>query len=1235
MGTVKLRLGALTAVAFVIGGLFAATAANAAAPPLLTQFPQDGNSGSGADQLAVPLGIGISPLAGEVSVSEAANGRVSQFIAGGEFLRAVGWDVAPDSASGDTPGDQLEICSDVCQAGVAGSGAGQFNAPTGVAVDQSGAIYVRDTANLRIQKLSATGEFLLMFGGEVNKTTGANVCTKADVEDGDVCGAGIVGSDPGEFSDWVSLISSKGGAGFNSIAVDASGVVLVGDDVEIQKFNPDGTYNSQIPLPELSEEKAAQAVAVDPVSGDLYVSLSQQNPEFSEIVYRLNETTGAVLDELEVGDPDGTPELPFPMHGHAETLSVNDNGTVYAGVRQEQTSVPTRVEVVAFDSSGVCLVEMCPGDEFAKSDKSGLFGTHLTSVATVGNCLLASYSGDGKSFVRIYGKAECSGPPSDPQIKDQYAVSVGDDGAAVRAEINPRSQPDTTYYVEYGTAACSLGGCKARPAPPGKLLTTEVVGLPVTTSSVFLPNLQPGTTYHYRFVAESSAGGPVKGVGGTETEDGTEATFTTFPAPLGTQSSCPNQIFRTGLSAFLPSCRAYELVSPVDKENGDIIPLRSIVSGPAALAQSSTDGSKLSYSAYRAFGKPESAPWTSQYIAQRGASGWSNEAISPPREGAAIPNQQRALDVQYNVFSPDLCTGWFMQDAEPTLDSDAPPGVSNLYRRQNCGDVGYGALVRANLQVTQARDFWPELQGVSANGNCAVFRANGKLTSEASDALFSGVGVYQVYETCGKDMRLVSILPDGNASDLHSSAGTASGARPVHRDHSVLHALSADGSRVYWTAAAGFGWAPGVIYVRDNADQDPSALVAGKCLDTDKACTYPVTGTVSGGNGTFMAATPSGSSALFTIGEDLYRFEFAGESSTSSLIAGQVKGLLGSSEDLTRIYLASEEVRAPGAAAGKPNLYLYENGSFTFIATLTDADVWQRNQLRSPANIEPWRHTARVSPDGGNVAFMSTAQPTGYNNVDINGGVPAAEVYIYDAEANGGDGSLHCVSCNPTGIRPAGREMEVYGGGEFTFWVAGQLPTWEAQLYARRALADSGARLFFESFEPLVLRDTNSKQDVYEWQRATSDQGCQEVGAELFVESAGGCISLISSGDGAEDSLFVDASPSGNDVFFATASSLLGQDDALVDIYDARVGGGFPAPAAPESPCEGEACQSPPAPPAPLTPASSTYSGPGNTTAKPKPRSKCRKGKRRVIRDGKEKCVRKARKGGRNGRAAR
>jgi hypothetical protein len=50
----------------------------------------------------------------------------------------------------------------------------------------------------------------------------------------------------------------------------------------------------------------------------------------------------------------------------------------------------------------------------------------------------------------------------------------------------------------------------------------------------------------------------------------------------------------------------------------------------------------------------------------------------------------------------------------------------------------------------------------------------------------------------------------------------------------------------------------------------------------------------------------------------------------------------------------------------------------------------------------------------------------------------------------------------------------------------------------------------------------------------------------------------------------------GGDMFFNTADPLLARDvDTQFDLYDARVGGGFPAPGAPAG-CEGEACQGAP-----------------------------------------------------------
>ncbi len=54
------------------------------------------------------------------------------------------------------------------EGGQAGAGTGQFSYPRGIAVDSHGAIYVADSRNHRIQKISKDGKFLDQFGGFFN-----------------------------------------------------------------------------------------------------------------------------------------------------------------------------------------------------------------------------------------------------------------------------------------------------------------------------------------------------------------------------------------------------------------------------------------------------------------------------------------------------------------------------------------------------------------------------------------------------------------------------------------------------------------------------------------------------------------------------------------------------------------------------------------------------------------------------------------------------------------------------------------------------------------------------------------------------------------------------------------------------------------------------------------------------------------------------------------------------------
>jgi hypothetical protein len=76
--------------------------------------------------------------------------------------------------------------------------------------------------------------------------------------------------------------------------------------------------------------------------------------------------------------------------------------------------------------------------------------------------------------------------------------------------------------------------------------------------------------------------------------------------------------------------------------------------------------------------------------------------------------------------------------------------------------------------------------------------------------------------------------------------------------------------------------------------------------------------------------------------------------------------------------------------------------------------------------------------------------------------------------------------------------------------------------------------------------------------------------------------------------------PSGADIFFTTADRLVPQDtDTQQDIYDARIGGGFPPPPV-RTPCQEEACQGPSAAtPSFGAPSSTTFSGAGNLAPPP------------------------------------
>ena len=268
---------------------------------------------------------------------------------------------------------------------------------------------------------------------------------------------------------------------------------------------------------------------------------------------------------------------------------------------------------------------------------------------------------------------------------------------------------------------------------------------------------------------------------------------------------------------------------------------------------------------------------------------------------------------------------------------------------------------------------------------------------------------------------------------------------------------------------------------------------------------------------------------------------------------------------------------AAGASAGDPNLYLRHGGSTTFIATLSPRD--DNNEIvNEAAQTGDWQpglgqRTAEATPAGRGLVFMSSRSLTGYDNEGLR------EVFVYDAETE----HLFCASCDPSGAPPAGTGPNAAflplgfsgeGGGMYTYQ-----PRW---------ISEDGSRVFFDSAEDPTSRKVEGPQEVYEWER-------DGAGSCRTTE---GCVYLLSGGASTDISAFIDASASGEDVFFVTRARLVPQDRSEYDhLYDARVDGVQPL-SSPE--CTGTGCQGvPSAPPLFATPPSVTFNGVGDVEPPP------------------------------------
>jgi hypothetical protein len=807
-------------------------------------------------------------------------------------------------------------------------------------------------------------------------------------------------------------------------------------------------------------------------------------------------------------------------------------------------------------------------------------------------------------------------------VREVSASEVLAGRALLHAVVNPEGLP-AHYHFEYGVCAAA-GQCAGSPfnasvpAPDSEISS----GSSDVTVSASVEGLSAGATYHFRVVVVDANG---------QALPTPEGTFVNEPPAPGCASARP------AADGLLGDCRAYEMVTPPDK-NGALIDNGVFIEDPSIAA----DGSRVLSMTLQCFDGAQSCTPVRQtegtpYAFTRGEAGWATEPLAP-----AISANSTML-----LYGADSGVVLFARSAQP-------PALEELYAREPEGTLRpIGPIAEApgaqigeiaslfrvatgdlSHVVYQGPELWPGLESGAKHGEVLAYPG----TTSGQPSLVGvsgGTGSTNLIGTCGttiggnKNIHSVygSLSSDGRATfftvALCPAGGTGTNKGVAVPAYTLYQRVEGVGGAMKTVLVSG----PGPEGACDAACQKQPPRDAGfEGASTDGSRVFFTdTGRLTTGASDDLHKGDSAASSIGCVeispsspGCNLYEFacpahcENESERKLVDVSAGdtsglgpQVQGVVAIPPDGSDVYFIAHGTltSTPNAMGREPvpgaaNLYVYRfgagggEGQVKFIATLSRADERQWNIGIGQAN---------VTSDGRFLVFTSHQALTS----DVTREEGPAQVYRYDAASE----ALSRVSIGHAGFNDNGnassadaRIVKAFHGFASAVGPGRSDPT----------MSDSGQLVFFESpaaLTPGALNDQtvtgNPKalaENVYEWQA----DGAQPSPNAPACAEPNGCVSLISDGkdltggsgirenESAVQLLGVDAS--GENVFFWSADPLVAQDtDSQVDLYDARVGGGFPAPPVAKACATLEECR--PAPPSetPFSgPPSTTFSGLGN-----------------------------------------
>ncbi|HEY1689073.1 MAG TPA: hypothetical protein VGF95_09450 [Solirubrobacteraceae bacterium] len=1123
----------------------------------------------------------------------------------------------------------FDVCvaanGDVCKAGVSGSTGGAFKAtfsgypavaPAGA--PNAGDVLVADPANLRVQEFSASGVFIRAFGFNAvvagpdnNGTTSFEVCSAAG---GDACGAGATGSGVGQFAT----------NSLTRVAEDASGnlyTVESSTNFRVQRFEigassvtPKGNFD-EADTKGTSAANGPSEVEVDPGTGDVLVvkafaagatpscpgtgvasAAERRVLEISSagalqathmvcaginvtngLAVRSSSSTGNLYVSSTTGEsrifvlnsPLATPAAVITdvngIGAHSATIAgyVNPNGpaTLPYGLHTAYEILYRRTGEATFKST----VEA----EAGRGTTNEVFSTALPGLeaATSYEVELAAtrpYAG-GYASTQVFSFTTSTAAPEVGTPTVATAATETAARAALYDTIDPNSKA-TSYRFEYGTSSSYEASVPVSAASAGS-------GGREITVVQYVNSLQPNTTYHFRLVATSASG-----------ESATsDQTFTTPP-----------------LGDALPSGRQAELVSQPEK--GAV----GYVNNFAAVQlyyQAAESGEAVLFPLMNGL-EDSTAGGEVDYLATRSAEGWSSVQVTPPAlETSPTPGASRAGAVRY--FSPESLTCGIVETNSP-ITADVPAvdvedDVYNMYRFDAAEDR-YNLLTNKQpLNPGEGSggptgDYY-EIAGASADCSRVFFKSSGGYTFTA--------GASGIYEWDEGALRDALTRPDGTVAS--GQASTVITAKNV---------VSSDG-RFFFQATSDQG-----------ADSGKAAVFVRKSPTEVVDASQPTNGSTFGAG--YETASPDGSQVLFlanygiaasssdgptngscsalkgigTTPCDLYDYDvetgqltdISADSNPFDINGAVVQGVAAVSADGSTVYFVArgQLVAGRGRAyaqnlegTGHANVYRYHAGTLAYVGSVAAADL---STFSGHVLIhDPTKWASQTNRSGSYFLFPSREDLAGGNPSEVE------EAYLYSTAT----GSTQCVSCTLNGSAPHSRieAIFVYPG---LLAVSDQFSN-SGNKYTRRSLSEEG-RVIFSTEDALapgaveghsktfgsITYPVPTENNVYEWNQ--------------------GQIALLATGEVEAADM---GGPDGRDVYIKTFQQLAGQDhDFTFDLYDLRVGGGFPLqePAErcdPEVDCQSEALVAP----AGEQPASSVFAGPGDQRSQTAPAQKRTTGK--------------------------